>query len=169
MKISVSELKGERQWRSATGLGREKFYELLAEYEKSYREIYGVRLSDRQADTTISYCIKTEAELLLFTLLSLKSGLTYDLLGLFCGMNGSNAKRNQTAGLKVLERTVEKMGHMPKRHIESIEELEACFRNTEELLIDATEQRIQRFSLPEAQKAFFSGKKMPHCEIHDNQ
>jgi len=29
MKISVSELKGEREWRSTTELGSKKFYELL--------------------------------------------------------------------------------------------------------------------------------------------
>jgi len=132
---------------------------LRAEYEKSYVELYGAWLLERQGHTTVSYCINTEEELLLFTLLSLKSGLTYDLLGLVCGMNGSNAKRNQTLGLRVLERTLERMGHAPKRHIESVEELEACFPDTKELLIDATEQRIQRSSLPEVQKAFFSGKK----------
>jgi len=139
MKIKASELKGEREWRSATGLDREKFYGLLAEYEKSYVELYGAGLLERQGHTTISYCINTEEELLLFTLLSLKSGLTYDLLGLVCGMNGSNAKRNQTLGLRVLERTLERMGHAPKRHIESVEELEACFADTKELLIDANE------------------------------
>jgi hypothetical protein len=40
-------------------------------------------------------------ELLLFTLLSLKSGLTLDLLGLMCGMDGSNVKRNQLIGLEI--------------------------------------------------------------------
>ena len=47
------------------------------------------------------YCIKNEENLLLFTLFSLKSGLTYDVLGFVCGMNDSNAKRNQTVGLDI--------------------------------------------------------------------
>ena len=36
------------------------------------------------------------------TLFNLKSGLTYDLLGLVSGMDASNAKRNQDAGLAIL-------------------------------------------------------------------
>jgi hypothetical protein len=47
------------------------------------------------------YCINNKEELLLFTLLSLKSGLTLDLLGLMCGMDGSNVKRNQLIGLEI--------------------------------------------------------------------
>jgi len=67
MRIRTSDLKGEREWRSATGLGREKFYELLGKYEKSYIELYGARLSEKLGKTTISYCLNTEEELPLFT------------------------------------------------------------------------------------------------------
>ena len=159
MKIQVSELKTKRQWRSATGLDKQKFYELLVEYEKCYLKTYGTKLSKRQAETHIAYCIRTEEEQLLFTLFSLKSGLTYDVLGLVCGMNGANAKRNQTAGLQILAQTLENMRHAPKRQVLTVADFEACFPNTDELLMDATEQRIQRSSIPEKQKEYFSGKK----------
>jgi len=169
MKIKVSELKTKRQWHSATGVGKEKFYELLAEYEKCYLKTYGAKLSERRADTRISYCIQTEEEQLLFTLLSLKSGLTYDILGLVSGMDGSNAKRHQTIGLRILAQVLENMGHTPKREIVSVEDLEACFPNTDTLIGDSTEQRIQRPSNYDRQKDYFSGKKKPYSEIHDNQ
>ena len=81
------------------------------------------------------------------------------MLGLVCGMNGANAKRNQTAGLQILAQTLENMGHAPKRQILTVADLETCFPNTDELLMDATEQRIQRSSSPEKQKEYFSGKK----------
>jgi hypothetical protein len=169
MKIQVSELKTKRQWRSATGLDKQKFYELLVAYKKCYLKTYGTRLSKRKAETRIAYCIRTEEEQLFFTLFSLKSGLTYDVLGLVCGMDGANAKRNQTAGIQILTQTLENMGHFPKRQILTVADLEACFPNTDELLMDATEQRIQRSSIPQKQKEYFSGKKMSYSEIHDNQ
>jgi hypothetical protein len=162
MKIQVSELKTKRQWRSATGLDKQKFYELLVEYEKCYLKTYGAKLSKRKAETRIAYCIRTEEEQLLFTLFSLKSGLTYDVLGLVCGMNGANAKRNQTAGLQILTQSLKNMGHAPKRQILTVTDLEACFPHTDELLMDATEQRIQHSSIPQKQKEYFSGKKKCH-------
>jgi len=63
--------------------------------KQSYVDRDKARLSTRKVEANFGYCIANEEELLLFTLFSLKSGLTYDVLGIVCGMNGSNAKRNQ--------------------------------------------------------------------------
>ena len=52
----------------------------------------------RPAEIEVRASLQSEEELLYFTLFSLKCGLTYDLLGLVCGMDGSNAKRNQEIG-----------------------------------------------------------------------
>ena len=67
------------------------------------------------------YCINKEEELLLFTLLSLKSRLTLDLRGLRCGMDGSSVKRNQLIGLEILQKTYENLGVVPKRNLLTIE------------------------------------------------
>ena len=61
-------------------------------------------------------------ELLLFTLFSLKAGLTYDNLGFVSGMDGSNAKRNQDFGLSILREALEVAGVAPKREFDSLEE-----------------------------------------------
>ena len=124
MNISCVGLKLDRQWRAAIGMNEERFFQLVG--DKSV------------------YCIKNEENLLLFTLFSLKSGLTYDVLGFVCGMNGSNAKRNQTVGLDILQLTLDNLDHMPRRSFKDVADFERFFSKEKELIIDATEQRKQR-------------------------
>ncbi|MDP2808515.1 MAG: hypothetical protein Q8O34_00010 [Rhodocyclaceae bacterium] len=161
MKFTVSDLKQDRQWRSAIGMSQEQFKILSGLFEKSYVDRYKARLSARKVEANIDYCIANEEELLLFTLFSLKSGLTYDVLGIVCGMNGSNAKRNQNIGLETLKKTLDQLGHMPKRKLLTVNGFEGLFKNETDLIIDATEQRIQRPGNNEGQKETYSGKKKP--------
>ena len=97
--------------------------------------------------------------LLFFTLFSLKSGLTYDVLGLVTGLDGSNAKRNQERGLQVLKHALSKAGVLPKREFKTVEEFNIYFAGKKELLLDGLEQRIQRPSDYDVQKGFYRGKK----------
>jgi hypothetical protein len=161
MKISTKDLKNKRQWRSATGLDEDKFYKLLEHFKLIYIETYGKELKDRLVDSHIEYCIQNEEEFLLFTLVSLKSGLNYDMLGLMCGMNASNAKRNQKTGVDILKKTLLKLGRLPSRNAMTIKEFEDCFVGEDTIIIDATEQSIQRPKDKEEQKACYSGKKKP--------
>jgi hypothetical protein len=159
MKITSSDLKTERQWRSATGFDKERFYKLLEGFEKHYLTAYGQPLAERLVKNKRGYCLHNEEELLLFTLMSLKSGLTYDLLGLMCGMDASNAQRNQEIGLRLLQQMLKLTGDLPKRHFLDLEEFEAYFSDTDTLIMDATEQRIVRPSDQTEQKDYYSGKK----------
>jgi len=163
MKINVSELRTDRQWRAVTGLDKNRFYKLLEEFEHSYAETHSRPLKDRLADTDIDYCIKNEEDLLLFTLFSIKSGLINDTLGFVTGMDGSNAHRNQKTGIEILAVTLRKLGHEPKRSFKNADEFTEYFSglNIDTLLIDATEQRIQRPSDNKVQKDYYSGKKNP--------
>ena len=162
MKFSVENLKSKRQWKSATGFSKDKFYKVLEQFKLSYIETYGKELKDRLVDSNVDYCIQNEEELLLFTLFSLKSGLGYDLLGLVCGMDGSNAKRNQKTGVNLLHKTLSILKYMPCRNFMNIEDFETCFPDNETIIIDATEQRIQRPKNKEEQKSCYSGKKHAH-------
>jgi hypothetical protein len=76
MKFGVSDLNTERQCRAAIGMDINRFYKLSDRFKESYFETYGTSLKDRQMDNGIEYCINSEEELLLYTLFSLKSGLT---------------------------------------------------------------------------------------------
>jgi hypothetical protein len=116
-------------------------------------------VAERQAGLEVTPHLPSEEELLLFTLFSLKSGLTYDVLGLVCGMDAANAKRNQELGLRVLEQALREAGCLPKRAFKDATEFAAYLEAEDTLIFDGTEQRMQRPSDQEAQKDHYSGKK----------
>ena len=159
MKLQLSDLKTERQWRAATGFDQARFEKLLVLFTASYLQMYGKSVAARQADIEVMPRLTSEAELLFFTLFSLKAGLTYDLLGLVCGMDGANAKRNQHLGLQVLEHALATAGCLPRREFTDAAEFAAYLKDEESLIFDGTEQRTQRPSDNEAQKENYSGKK----------
>ena len=140
MKLQLSDLKTERQWRAATGYDQVRFEKLLVQFTASYRGLYGCPVATRQAGLGITPSLSSESELLYFTLFSLKSGLTYDLLGLVCGMDTANAKRNQTLGLEVLEHTLREANCLPKREFKDAEEFSNYLKNEKVLIFDGTEQ-----------------------------
>jgi len=161
LKITTSDLKQDRQWRATVGMSEKQFYIFLPSFKNAYFETYKNELASRKVDTNIDYCIQNEEELLLFTLLSFKSGLTYDLLGIVCGMNGSNAQKNQKIGLSILLKTLNNLKVMPERKLLTVKDFEELFREETDLIFDATEQRIQRLGNFEKQKESYSGKKKP--------
>ena len=120
MRVGTKSLKTERQWRANTGLKKNQYFSLLEKFKKSYKKLYGNELSARIQETGVTYCIKDESDLLLFTLFSLKSGVTYDVLGFIFGMDASNAKRQQLRGLS---HALENEGLMPLSEDSSTEEI----------------------------------------------
>ena len=106
-----------------------------------------------------AYSLRSEEELLFFTLFSLKVGLTYDVLGFVSGMDGSNAKRNQTLGLTVLEHALEAAQCLPRRKFKDAAEFAESLLPEKTLIFDGLEQRMQRPSDDEAQRDPYSGKK----------
>lgn len=159
MKLNISDLKTERQWRSSTGLTKGKFEILLSFFQESYENMYGKTIQERTSESPNSPSITNYSELLFFTLFSLKSGLTYDLLGFVSGIDGSNAKRNQTMGIEILKNALSKIGVLPKRNFESPQDFKTYFEEHKTLILDATEQRVQRPGDNQVQKDFYSGKK----------
>lgn len=159
MKLQLADLKTERQWRAATGFDQARFEKLLILFTGGYSSLYGQSVAARQADLEVTPGLASEAELLLFTLFSLKSGLTYDLLGFVCGMDAANAKRNQTLGLRVLEHTLAAVACLPKREFRNAAEFATYLKNEETLIFDGTEQRTQRPTDDGDQKDNYSGKK----------
>lgn len=118
-------------------------------------------MPERHAGLEVKPAFETEEELLFFTLFSLKSGLTCDLLGLVTGMDGSNAKRNQELGVSIMKAGLSASGHAPKRSFKDVREFSEYLKSETTLILDATEQRSQRPGAPEDQQANYSGKKKP--------
>ena len=104
-------------------------------------------------ETVLTTC----EERLLFTLFSIKSGLTYDNLGFVAGMDGSNAKRNQDFGLSILKEAIQGMD--PKREFASLEEYPLHFADSETLLIDGTEQQSKALKSRAARKPLIAAEK----------
>ena len=109
----------------------------------------------------------SESELLFFTLFSLKAGLTYDVLGFVCGLDMANAKRNQELGFKVLQHALAAAGCLPRRSFKDAADFKKYLTNEKTLIFDGLEQRMQRPQEDEAQRDFYSGKKMPYGQSTD--
>jgi hypothetical protein len=161
MQLSISNLTTERKWRAATGMTQARFTNLLQHFRKAYARLFDLKIDERDALALHESVIKTEEELLLFTLFSFKAGLTYDLLGFVSGMDTANAKRYQDRGIAVLQEALETSCHLPKRDFASVAEFEAYFQQHEVLFVDGTEQRTQRPQEYVTQKERYSGKKKP--------
>lgn len=159
MAISYKDVRHERQWKASTGLTEEQFFKLVKLFAQAYETLFGASMEVRQNNSTGISTFTTYADLLFFTLYSVKSGLTYDLLGLTFGLDGANAYQNQALGLRVLRAALEQGGHMPKRSYQSIEEFKEHWSEEGEMLMDATEQRRQRPGNQQEQKEDYSGKK----------
>lgn len=162
MQLKISDLTTARQWGAVTGFTPLQFEKMLVLFTQSYLELFGQTVAQRQADIEVTPSLTSEEELLLFTLFSIKAGLTYDALGFVSGMDTSNAKRNQELGLKVLEHALSTGQLLPKREFKDAAEFAAYLHNEPEVIFDGLEQRIQRPSDDEVQRDFYSGKKMPH-------
>ncbi len=159
MKLQIADLKTERQWRAATGFDQARFEKLLIFFTASYLCLHGKSVAARQAEIEVAPSLRSEEELLLFTLFSLKAGLTYDLLGLVCGLDAANAKRNQELGLQVLQHALAAANCLPPREFKDAAEFAEYLKNEETLIFDGVEQRKQRPGDAEAQKDYYAGKK----------
>lgn len=160
MKISIQDLKIPRQWRAAVGCDAPQFDELLRVFAQAYAALNGSQLADRMAlNQEVGTHMKDESDLLFFTLFSCKSGLTYDVLGLVCGMDAATAKHRLDEGLVVLREALRRAGCLAEREFQAPAELQRYFSKRRALLLDATEFVTQRPHEKEAQKARYSGKK----------
>lgn len=159
MRLQISDLTTARQWAAVTGFTRVQFEKLLVLFSQSYFELFGKTIAERQAEIEVTPSLRSEEEILLFTLFSLKSGLTYDALGFVCGMDASNAKRNQQLGLEALERALSAAQCLPRREFKDAAEFASYLQNETTVIIDGLEQRMQRPNDDEAQRDFYSGKK----------
>jgi len=136
MKISIHDLKTPRQWRSAVGCDAYQFEQLVSVFAQAYETLHGMQLSDRMAINPVGTSIKSETDLLFFTLFSCKSGLTYDVLGLVCGMDAATAKRRQEEGLAVLREALQLADCLPARDFQSPAELQRYFSKRRAILLE---------------------------------
>ena len=159
MESNYRKLRNDRQWRSTTGMSEEQFEILSNQYAKSYYSIYGKTMEQRQSESSEEARFKRESDLLFFVLFCLKTGLTQDVIGFVFEIDGSTVSRNRRFGVRLLQAALHNLGVYPKREFVNVEEFEAYFKKHPKLLIDGTEQAVQRPKNGERQKEMYSGKK----------
>ena len=74
-------------------------------------------------------------------------------------MDRAGVFRHQSFGLRILEISLQRLGHMPKRFYESLEDFKPHMSQEEQIILDTREQRRQRPQNQEEQKEDYSGKK----------
>ena len=156
MAIHHKDLRSEREWKSTIGLSKLEFKKLSLEYGKIYEELKGYSINPDS--TTYDLLFKTYEDCLFFVSFQLKQGLNFDTLGFVFGTDGANAHRSFTQILKILEITLIRNSFMPKRKFTKLEEF-VEFLSKEDIIIDVSEESIQRPKDKDKQKIHYSGKK----------
>lgn len=161
MGISYTSIRSERQWRASTGLASAQFAKLVGLFGCAYEELLGESLSERQKNQASPATFPTDESLLFFGLFSIKSGLSYDLLELGFDLAPSNAHATQGMCLSVLPAALSQGGYLPQRESATEEDFIEHWKAESDILLDATEQRVQRPGNLQDQKELYSGKKKP--------
>ncbi|HMU03217.1 MAG TPA: hypothetical protein PJ990_06320 [Saprospiraceae bacterium] len=159
MKTSYKEIKTDRQWKSATGVSKKQFEILSDLFKAEYHLLFGKTKEENNLESPQQVQIESETDLLFILLFSLKTGMTEDVLGLVFGMERSTFSKNRAIALKVLVCTLQRIGMLPRREFKDIEAFEEYMKTHPELLIDGTENQIQRPHNQTVQKDYYSGKK----------
>ena len=156
--------KIQRGWQATIGLDEQCFMQVTQECEEAYKILYDgsfteVLLANPQGKIAK---FKSISDLIFYTLCMLKSGITFDYAAFLYQFDQANAHRNFVNGINLLHYVLDQNGFLPLRSFDGPEQFECQFSRSDTLLIDATEQRIQRPQDQEGQRDAYSGKKKSH-------
>lgn len=160
-----SALHSDRLCASLTGLRVSEFNDLVLQFENNYKE-YWITLRDdrkRKVGAGRKGKLPTIKEKLFASLMYLKVYPTFDVFGFHLGCNRSQAKRWIDHLFPVLEMTLKRKLVLPERKITSVEEFQRLFPEIKEIMVDATERKIQRPKNKKRQNKTYSGKKKIHA------
>lgn len=164
MNISAA-LSSDRLCASLTGLRVSEFNDLVESFRVNHHEFWikmnPVRM--RAVGGGRTGALKTIEEKLFATLMYLKVYPTFDVFGFHIGCNRSQAKRRIDHLFPVLEMTLKRRLVLPERKINSIEEFQRLFPEIKEIMVDATERKVQRPKNKKRQNKTYSGKKKIHA------
>lgn len=95
MPVHHKDIRNERQWRATIGLEENQFTDLLELLGITYEDFHGTTISEEIKGYANEAFFKTYKDILFFTLFSLKSDLTYDVLALCFNISRSVAFEKQ--------------------------------------------------------------------------
>ena len=157
--ISYKHIRSDRQWRGTIGLTEAKFHILVSKFSQAYQKKNGISLRENASKLATTLVLPTHEDCVFYVLFQLKNSLNYDSLGLLIHTDASNARLNFEKYLSYLSDILTDLGAMPKHTFSSVEKFESYFLGIESLLIDASEQAINRPQGNENQKESYSAKK----------
>lgn len=158
-------MNNARQLKALIGLSKSEFEFLLYFFEQSYDEFKELEFTRKNKKRKRAKGGGSKGKLdsmqikLFFVLFYLKTYPTFDVLGSYFNLSRSKACDNAHVLSKVLLQTFSKLGALPAREINSIEDMKAVFGINNTLLIDATERANFRHKNQAMQKVHYSGKK----------
>lgn len=158
MPILVQDIRNDRQFLAATGHNKKEFYHLLESFDSTYKNIFGIRLSNQLQKSNRTKLSDAE-NCLFFVLYQLKNNLSLDVLGLCFDIARQDADTYFKKYSKILKATLQNEKLYPQREFKSKKEFNDCFKDEDILLIDATEDPRERPKDPDKQKDVYSGKK----------
>lgn len=138
--------KSPRTMSALTGVTPTEFEQLLPEFirlwtnSKNTQHRRGANL--RAIGAGRKGFLKTMEERLFYILFYYKCYPTYDLLGVICNCNRSNACRRQFELSELLEKTLGKKLILPERRMQKLEQFFKAFPEAREIFIDGTERPI---------------------------
>lgn len=153
--------KDEREFRAVLGLDNEQFKLLISKCTESYNILKKQSYEEflRGNPNGKNSKIKSIEDLIFYTLTILKSGITFDFAGFLMQFDQSRAHRQFVNGLNLLHYCLDVEGYLPLRSFQNPIEFTTYFSKDEPIIIDATEQKIQRPQDRELQNDTYSGKK----------
>lgn len=158
-------LQSSRTMKAITGLSPEEFQKLLPSFESRLLEVTSLERPQkrifrfRAPGGGHKHTLATSQEKLFFILFYLKCYPTFDLLGVFYGVDRSRPNKWVKALLPILEETLQQEFVLPKRKIEKEKDFLQRLPEVKAIFIDGSERPIQRPTDEEKQKENYSGKK----------
>ena len=163
--LAEIEQMDERQFRALTGVPKSAFMSLLPEFELSCQTAVQANYERNKAKRKRKPGggqkgkLNSPAKKLFFVLRYFKGYPTFDELGHEFGLDRSKACTNLHSLASILMQTLSRLGVLPQRQFESLDQMKEAFAGIEELFIDATERPQCRPKDQQAQQEKFSGKK----------
>lgn len=164
MLVEIEQMD-EREFRALTGISKAAFMSLLPEFERNCQTAVQANYERHKAKRKRKPGggqkgkLNHPAKKLFFVLRYFKSYPTFDELGHEFGLDRSKACTNAHRLAAILMESLARLGVLPHRQFESLEQMREAFTGIEELFIDATERPHCRPKEQQAQKEKYSGKK----------
>lgn len=166
MYDKFKKLKSQRAIKALIGITETCFLRLLEVFGVAYQEIQAERQQQGQIKrlptNRLQGVLDSLEKRLFFILFYLKVYCTFDVLGFLFQLSPGHAHDHVKALLPVIERSLVKLGLLPRHTVPDPQALRQLLEQADAVLIDGVEVPCVRPQQDEPQRAHYSGKKKHH-------